>query len=388
MRTIRMRDLSISLGLLVAALGTGCGYQALEPGHRGLRFEPRNGGLKPGILQPGTHHLGWCFLYDCGRVEDYDITYQTKKEAIHTPSSEGLALQLNVAVIYRPVVAELYALHTEIGQDYYEEVVGPEFRSATRSVLARHSYTNLVGKLGKIEDEIEAEVRGRIQGKHVEIASITLEQINYAPEIAAAVKAKIVGEQEAARQKALMENEANRRRIQLEQEAAQTKLKAENEANQARLAATHAADQEKRKAELALLEKQNERTLAEQQAAIDKMRTLADAETRVLRARAQAREISTLAKAHAEENRAQTLAHSPLTVQARAYDALGKLGGPGTTLYLGDWSKAPQYMLPRQGFYPGAFGAPFTLMPQAPVAPPAPAEQPAARQDVPNPYNK
>jgi regulator of protease activity HflC (stomatin/prohibitin superfamily) len=357
----------IFLGLALAIV-SGCGYQALEPGHRGLRFEPRNGGLKPGVLQPGTYNLGWCFLRDCGRIEDFDITYQTKKEAVHTPSAEGLALQLTVAVIYRPVVAELYALHTEIGQDYYEEVVGPEFRSAARSVLARHSYTNLVGKLGKIEDEIEAEVRARIQGKHIEIASITLEQIGYAPEIAAAVKAKIVGEQEAARQKALMENEATR-----------AKLKAEHEANQARIAAQHAAEQEKRKAELALLEKQNERALAEQQGAIDKMRAIAEAETRLLRANAQAREISTLAKAHAEENRAQTLAYSPLTVQSQAYEALSKLGGTGTTFFLGDWSRAPQQLLNRNTFFPTTF-APLTLAPPGPVATQNPADRGVAQK--------
>jgi regulator of protease activity HflC (stomatin/prohibitin superfamily) len=350
-------------GLILAAI-SGCGYQALEPGHRGLRFEPRNGGLKPGVLQPGTYNLGWCFLRDCGRIEDFDVTYQTKKEAVRTPSAEGLALELTVAVIYRPVVSELYALHTEIGQDYYEEVVGPEFRSASRSVLARHSYTSLVGKLGKIEDEIEAEVRSRIQGKHIEIASITLEQIAYAPEIAAAVKAKIVGEQEAARQKAIMENEATR-----------AKLKAEHEANQARLAAQHAAEQEKRKAELALLEKQNERALAEQQAAIDKMRAIAESETRILRANAQAREISTLAKAHAEQNRAQTLAHTPLTVQAQAYEALSKLGGTGTTFFLGDWSRAPAQLLNRNAFFPTPF-APLTLAPPGPVASQPPMENP------------
>jgi hypothetical protein len=152
----------------------------------------------------------------------------------------------------------------------------------------------------------------------------------------------------------------------MENEAARARLKAENEANQARLAAQHAAEQEKRKAELALLEKQNERALAEQQAAIDKMRAVAESETRLLRANAQAREISTLAKAHAEENRAQTLAHSPLTVQSQAYEALGKLGGTGTTMFLGDWSRAPQSLLQRN-FFPATF-APLTLVPPGPVA--------------------
>ena len=54
----------------------------------------------------------------------------------------------------------------------------------------------------KIEDEIESEVRRRTRGKHVEIASITIEAVEFAPEIANAVRAKLVAEQDALRQKA------------------------------------------------------------------------------------------------------------------------------------------------------------------------------------------
>ena len=116
-----------------------------------------------------------------GRLEDFDVTYSTRKEAIRTNSSEGLQLDIHFAVIYRPVVSELYELDTEIGLNYYDEVVGPEFRSAARGVFARHSYTELQRQNEKIEDEIEADLRRRINGKHVEIASITMEAVEYAP---------------------------------------------------------------------------------------------------------------------------------------------------------------------------------------------------------------
>ena len=50
-----------------------------------------------------------------GRLDDFDITYSTKHEEIHTPSQEGLAMDLKLAVIYRPVKEELYQLDSEIG---------------------------------------------------------------------------------------------------------------------------------------------------------------------------------------------------------------------------------------------------------------------------------
>lgn len=353
------RHVALTLALALAAVG--CGREAVEPGQRGLRYDPHNGGVKPEVLQPGLHGLGWCLFRDCGYIETYDITYQTRKETVFTPSSEGLAMDVKVAVMYRPVISELYQLHTEIGRDYYEEVVGPEFRSAARNVLARHSYTNLVGQLEKIEDEIEAEVRRRTHGKHIEIASITLEQVKYAsPEIASAVEKRLIGQQEAARQKAAIEATAARERTQLELAAAQAKLKAETEANQARLQNEIEAERSKREAELALLQAKNQREVLQEQIAIDKLA----AEQKVIRARAAAQERTLLAAAKAAENRAETAAFSPLTVQAAGYEALGKLGGNGTTIFLGDWSRAPQFLWPRQ-----YLGAPGLTMPQAPVKP-------------------
>src|SRR5579863_2841991 len=162
--------------VLFAILFTGC--DTVEPGHRGLYFDVRRG-LQHEVLTPGMH---WTGLLD--HVDDFDVTYSTRNEEVRTTSSEGLQLDLRLAVIYRPIVTELYELDTEIGTDYYREVIGPEFRSAARGVFARHSYMELLRKNEQIEDEIEVDLRRRTTGKRVEIASVTLEAIQYAPEIA------------------------------------------------------------------------------------------------------------------------------------------------------------------------------------------------------------
>ncbi len=339
---------SATIGRLVLAAAllstmSGCAFQTIEPGHRGLRFEA-SAGLRNKVLQPGKYNLGWCFLRDCGRIDDFDTTYSTKKEQIHTVSQEGLALDLHLSVIYRPVASELYELDSEVGRtDYYEEVVGPEFRSAARGVFAHHAYTELAGKNEGIEDEIEQEVRRRIRGKHVEIASVTLESIDYAAEIANAVRSRIVGEQEAVRQKAAMENEALRQKLGLEQETARAQLKIQSAQSEAKL-----------QADLELNKKKNERAIAEEDALLEKAKAAAT----LARSHAEAESITILAKAHAEENRATTQAISPLTVQMAAYEALGKLGGTGTTIMLGDFSRAPQFLFPASYGLGGGFYGP------------------------------
>jgi len=335
--------------LLTVLCATGCSYYTVNPGHRGLRFDPHEGGLHQQVLQPGIYNLGWCLLRDCGQVDDYDVTYSTHRDVVHTVSSEGLAMDVHLAVIYRPVISELYDLANEIGPGYFEEVVGPEFRSSSRGVFARHVYGELMVKNEKIEDEIENEVRRRTRGKHVEIASITIEGVEFAPEITNAVRQKLVAEQDALRQKAGVEADALRKRTQIETEAEAARLRAQAE-----------TDDEKRRAELELLKQHNTRAVAEEQVAVEK----AEAQAHLVKARADSEQMKILAEGQAAQNRAKALELSPLAIQEKAYEALGSLGGNGTTIYLGDWSHAPNFLFPRGSLMPYSLTPPQVTPPR------------------------
>jgi regulator of protease activity HflC (stomatin/prohibitin superfamily) len=204
----------------------------------------------------------------------------------------------------------------------------------------------------KIENEIEEEVRRRTGGKHVEIASVTIEAVDYAPEIATAVRQKLVAEQDALRQKAAVEAEALRKRTQIETEAAAAKLKAQAD-----------ADDEKRRAELDLLKLRNARATADEQMALEK----SAAQARLVKARADAEQMQILAVGETAANRAHALAVSPLMVQQEGFKALAELGGSGAAIYLGDWSHVPNFLFPH-----GLLTTPLslTLPPVASTTPP------------------
>jgi regulator of protease activity HflC (stomatin/prohibitin superfamily) len=325
---IAMKRWVVCAGLLFTL--SSCGGAVVTPGHRGILFDPKAGGIRPDVLRPGYYAIGSCFLrWVCPQIDEFDITYTTHKEDIVASSSEGLVMETHIAIIFRPIESELFLLDTEVGPNYYDEVVGPEFRSASRGVLARHSYGDLQKANEKVEDEIEVDVRRRIKGKHVEIASVTIESVKYAPEISQAVQNKLIGEQEAARQRALVEADAARKKAEIQLQSEQERLRADASVQQ----------------------KKNERTVAEHQAAIDKLKAESESSVRVTRAKGIAEETRLLAKAEAEKNAALT----PLQVQMHAYDALGKLGGTGTTIYLGDWSHAPRFLFPNMGWQGAAY---------------------------------
>ncbi len=304
--------------LLLPLLAAGCA-EVIEPGHRGLFFDSHHGGLQHEILNEGRH---WVGTY--GRIIDFDVTYAERTEEIHTISAEGLALDLKLSLSFRPVTAEIYDLDVEVGPNYYDEVVGPEFKTAARGVFSRHPYQEVQRMNEKVEDEVEAELRRRIAGKHVEISSVRLLEVNYSPEIVNADRAKLVGEREALRKEAADRADAARRRLDLQNEAEREKLQTDAE----------------------IRKKEKERKLAEEQSAIDKVQAETEAAVKLTQSRAEAESIHLLAKAHAEEKRAESTTLTPLMVMMHAYDSLSKLGGTGTNVMLGDWSRVPQFLFP------------------------------------------
>ncbi len=383
------------LAIAAAALGaTGCATTTVEPGHRGLYFAPNSGGLKRDVLQPGKYTLGWCFLYCTpNRVDDFDVTYSTRQEDVTTKSAEGLDLQLKLSVIYKPIVSEIYALDTEIGPNYYDEVIGPEFRSACRGVFARHSYTELQKKNEAIENEVEAEVRRRTTGKHVEISSVTLENVVYAPEIAEKIRQIEASKQEFARQQVAIagehekkmqvmnaEHEQHEREIAIEREqkqaeiesaAEQKKLELEKAAEQQRLELKKEAENAKFQAEQRLSTMDMEKKAARAELEVGKLRAEAAAAQKIIEARADAEAARQMAGAKAAEKRAESAGITPMEVMVHAYDALAHLGGTGTTIVLGDWAHVPNFLFPRVPSLNSAFMlpyAPFGALPGAPAA--------------------
>ena len=338
---------------IFALVTTACGT-VIQPGHRGLMFKPRSSGLQHEVLGPGWWHLAGIGT----RVDDFDVTYSTHKETLHVVSKEGAEMEVAMSIRYRPIVSELYDLDVEIGPNYYEEVIAPEWRSATRGLFARHSYLGLLEENEKLENEIEAELQRRIAGKHIEVSSVTMDRITVAPEVMAVNQQRILGEQEAVRKRTADEDEAKRVQLAIahrrEQEQAQADAEMARLQHQRDIAAAQ-AQLEKQKIETeATLEKEK----AEADAQTEKVRAETEASNAVVKAKADSQAVMLMAKAHAEEKRAEAATVTPMQVMMHAYDALGRLGGENTTVMMGDFSKLPNWLFPNlPGFSGNLFGA-------------------------------
>jgi regulator of protease activity HflC (stomatin/prohibitin superfamily) len=370
-----------SLSALAAlTLGTGCAGYTINPGHRALLFDPGNNGIRPEVLQPGWVRLAcpfWTPENACPRVDDFDVTYRTSDEQFHVLSKEGLPMDVQISVSYRPIVSELYQLDTEIGPSYFDKVIGPEFRNAAIGVFSTESYQDLQRNNGDIESKIEKRLRERLTGKHLEVSSVFIKKVNYGPKILEAQQKEVVSRQETQTQNQLLENQATqtKRRLELEAEtkklelqtqtaqkkmelqaqAEQKKLQMETDLQLEKMNAEKQADAEKTRIESELRNKQGERKVAIEQAQIDKLRTDAEAAQKVAVARGESKSRLLLAKAEEAEKHAEAANITPEQVEMHAYDALGKLGGTNTTVLLGDPSKLPGWLFPHVPGFESAF---------------------------------
>ena len=100
-----------------------------------------------------------------------------------------------------------------------------------------------------------------------------------------------------------------------------------------------------------------------EQARIDKMKADAESVTRVTKANGEASARIALARASAAEGQAESASITPMQVEMHAYDALGKMGGSGTSIMLGDWSKLPAWLFPKTPGFQSAFSPVYALPP-------------------------
>ncbi len=384
---------SFVCALVALFMGTGCAGATINPGHRGILFDPGNNGIRPEVLKPGWVGLNcpfWVPGAKCPRVDDFDVTYHTSDEQFHVISKEGLPMEVQIAVSYRPIVSELYLLDTEIGSSYFDKVIGPEFRNAAIGVFSQESYADLQRQNGEIESKIEKRLRERLKGKHLEVSSVFIQHVSYDPKILEAQQQEVVSRQETETNKQLLENQAEQKKQQLKLEtetkeleiaaqskllaaeteqkkmelaakAEQKKLELSTELETAKLQAEKDSAAEKVQIQSELRNEDAEKKMAIAQAQIDKMKAEAAAGAHVAEAQGEADSRLLLARASAAENSASAANITPMQVEMHAYDALGKLGGKGSTILLGDPAKLPSWLFPHLPGFQTAFTPMYTL---------------------------
>jgi regulator of protease activity HflC (stomatin/prohibitin superfamily) len=198
-----MRRFVFAATLAVMPFLEGCKCPVVESGHRGIVFKSLSGGTSKEILSEGLHVMpAW------NSVIAYDTRVHEMKEQLAVISSNGLTMQVDASIRYRPELEELFELQTTIGPDYDQKVIGPVVRSEARKVFGRYQPEEIYStKREEIEKQIYDEVLKALKGKHVVVEAILVRDVLLPETIKTAIADKLAEEQRSQKMKFTLDKE-------------------------------------------------------------------------------------------------------------------------------------------------------------------------------------
>ncbi|WP_454063131.1 prohibitin family protein [Candidatus Nitrospira salsa] len=223
---------SLLLGSIL--LSFGCGV-SVKPGERGLRWHPLSEGL---IKEPLKDGFYWRAPWN--DVFVYPVQWGSFTEEVDALSSDDLQVIMKSAIIIRPIPEEIYFLAQEVGSNWYPKVVRPEFLSAVRSVISGYVMVNIPERSTEIAHKIQGVLVEKLKGRHLEIRSIALSDIEWPKVVLDAIERKQAKEQENEQKEfelVIAQKDAEIARRRAKGEGDSLRIRAEGEAESLRIRA-------------------------------------------------------------------------------------------------------------------------------------------------------
>jgi prohibitin 1 len=182
----------------------------VPPGHVGvlILFGKIHGSITEGL------HL----VNPLVSMELMNVRTQEVFEHAEAPSREGLNIVLEVSCLYHLNPQEAVNVYRQIGPNYREIVVKPQFRSAIRGVTVRHDAKDLyTSSREMITNEIFEGLVTDLNKRGIMVENILLRRIQLPQSVVEAINSKLAAEQEAQRMRFVLakeEQEAERKRIE------------------------------------------------------------------------------------------------------------------------------------------------------------------------------
>lgn len=191
----------------------------LGPTERGIIFYTLKGGLdKEIVYQPGLNIVApW------NEMIRFDISEQKLDESMDVLSSNGLAIQVDISVRFKPVESEVGFLYEQFKRNYEDKLVRQELRSEVRKVIGRYTPEELYStKREEVEASIMEGTEMVLKTNHVVLRALLIRSVKLPAAIMNAIESKLEQEQEFLAYKFKLEkekSEAERKRIAASGEA-------------------------------------------------------------------------------------------------------------------------------------------------------------------------
>ncbi len=215
----------VVIGIIIFLIAFGSSMtKTIDAGHAGVKFKTFSGG----VVLDKTYSEGFHLLAPWDKIIVYETRQNEIPESMNVLSSNGLEIQAEVSVWYRPIYDKLPMLHAKIGKEYVRRVVIPAIRSSTRTVIGRYTPEELYSQdRTSIQKQIYEETRKILAEKYVDVDRVLIRSIILPPSIKNAIENKLKQEQLSLEYEFKLEKErkeAERLRIEAEGKARANKI--------------------------------------------------------------------------------------------------------------------------------------------------------------------
>lgn len=198
---------NLILSLLLVTL-TGCGFETVDTGHRGIKTT--FGKIIGEPLGEGLHFYN-PFTSDIIEMEVREVKIEGETPCF-TKDTQNVVVAY--AVVLYPDPAKIHTIYQKFGYQWSSKLVIPAIHSAIKDMIGQYVADDLVGKRDAVRVAAQKELAETLSTRDITITSISLTNLDFDDAYEKAVEEKVVATQNALAEK--------NRSVQVEEKAKQT----------------------------------------------------------------------------------------------------------------------------------------------------------------------
>ncbi|WP_321505375.1 prohibitin family protein [Breoghania sp.] len=220
LRGDRQRRFQLYFLIVLVALGLGLALLwnriviTVQSGEAGVLYRWVSGTEMSRIYGEGLH-----IIWPWNRMAIYNVRLQTKERNYTMLTKDGLPIELQIAVRYKPDLRLLPLLHVTVGPEYLDKIVFPETEAVLRRAVGQYTPEEVyTSRLGFLETVVISSLTS-VEDRYVIVDNVLVRNVELPTAVRLAIERKLTLSEEQKAYKYRLEieqKEAERKAIEAE----------------------------------------------------------------------------------------------------------------------------------------------------------------------------